>query len=61
VQRLLRRLDDIPVGVYDAAWTLVAWNQTRAALMGDPAARRGRDRNLLWRCFTGQPGTADAG
>ncbi len=56
VQRLLRRLDDIPVGVYDAAWTLVAWNQTWAALMGDPSAQRGRDRNLLWRYFTGQPG-----
>jgi transcriptional regulator with XRE-family HTH domain len=56
VQRLLRRLDDIPVGVYDAAWTMVAWNQTWAALMGDPSGQRGRDKNLLWRYFTGQPG-----
>jgi hypothetical protein len=57
VQRLLRRLDNVPVGVYDAAWTLVAWNQAWAALMGDPSAQRGRDRNLLWRYFTGQPGS----
>jgi transcriptional regulator with XRE-family HTH domain len=61
VQRLLRRLDDIPVGVYDAAWTLVAWNQTWAALMGDPSGRRLRDQNLLWRYFTGQPGRVRRG
>jgi transcriptional regulator with XRE-family HTH domain len=28
VQRLLDRLADTAVGVYDAAWTLVAWNPT---------------------------------
>jgi transcriptional regulator with XRE-family HTH domain len=61
VQRLLRRLDDIPVGVYDAAWTLVAWNQTWAALMGDPSAQRGRERNLLWRYFTGPHGNQPHG
>lgn len=54
VQRLLQRLDDVPVGVYDAAWTLVAWNRSWAALMGDPSAQRGRAKNLLWRYFTGQ-------
>jgi transcriptional regulator with XRE-family HTH domain len=57
VQRLLRRLDDVPVGVYDAAWNLVAWNQAWAALMGDPSTQRGRDRNLLWRYFSGQQGS----
>jgi transcriptional regulator with XRE-family HTH domain len=61
VQRLLRRLDDVPVGVYDPAWTLVAWNQTWAALMGDPSAQRGRERNLLWRYFTGPHGTGPHG
>jgi hypothetical protein len=25
--------------------------------MGDPSAQRGRDRNLLWRYFTGQQGS----
>lgn len=56
VQRLLQRLDGTPVGVCDAASTLIAWNTTWAALMGDPSVLMGRDRNLLWRHFTGQPG-----
>jgi transcriptional regulator with XRE-family HTH domain len=56
VQRLLNRLDGTPVGVYDAAWTLIAWNLTWAALMGDPSTQLGRDRNRVWLCFTGQPG-----
>lgn len=53
VDRLLRRFDDVPVGVYDAAWNLVAWNPVWAALMGDPSPDRGRARNLAWRYFTG--------
>ncbi len=56
LQRLLDQLDGTAVSVYDAAWTLVAWNPLWAALMGDPSALRGRDRNVLWRHFTGQPG-----
>ena len=31
-----------------------AWNPLWAALTGDPSARTGRDRNILWRYFTGQ-------
>lgn len=56
VQRLLDRLDDTPVAVFDAAWTLVAWNPLWAALQGDLSAERGRARNLPWRYFTGVPG-----
>ncbi|MEP7026204.1 MAG: helix-turn-helix transcriptional regulator [Actinomycetota bacterium] len=56
VDRLLRRLDDVPIGVYDAAWNLVAWNPVWAALMGDPSRRRGRSRNLPWQYFTGGQG-----
>ncbi len=52
VQRLLHRLDEFPVSVHDAAWNIVAWNHAWAALMGDPSAVAGRDRNLLWRHFT---------
>jgi transcriptional regulator with XRE-family HTH domain len=52
IQRLLRRLDEFPVSVHDAAWTLVAWNPLWAALMGDPSDLHGHQRNLLWRCFT---------
>lgn len=56
VQRLLDQLEGTAVGVYDAAWNLVAWNPMWAALMGDPSALRGRDRNVLWRHFTGGAG-----
>jgi transcriptional regulator with XRE-family HTH domain len=55
VQRLLDQLDGTPAAVYDAAWTLLAWNPLWAALAGDPSTLRGRGRNLLWRLFTGQP------
>lgn len=54
VQRLVDRLADLPVAVYDPAWTLITWNAAWAALMGDPSAVTGRDRNLLWRTFTGK-------
>lgn len=53
IQRLVDRLGEVPVAVYDAAWTIVLWNSTWAALMGDPSVLAGRDRNLLWRTFTG--------
>jgi transcriptional regulator with XRE-family HTH domain len=56
VQRLLDQLDRVPVGVYDAMWNLIAWNPMWAALMGDPSAWTGRQRNVLWRYFTGQAG-----
>jgi transcriptional regulator with XRE-family HTH domain len=53
VQRLVDRLADLPVAVYDPAWTIITWNAPWAALMGDPSAAAGRDRNLIWRTFTG--------
>ena len=53
LQRLLDQLTGTPVSVYDAAWTLLAWNPLWAALVGEPAAQPGRDRNVLWRHFTG--------
>ena len=45
---------DLPVAVYDPAWTIITWNAAWAALMGDPSLASGRDRNLIWRTFTGQ-------
>jgi transcriptional regulator with XRE-family HTH domain len=54
VQRLVDRLADLPVAVYDPAWTIITWNAPWAALMGDPSGLSGRDRNLIWRTFTGQ-------
>jgi transcriptional regulator with XRE-family HTH domain len=56
LQRLLDQLSGTPVSVYDAGWTLLAWNPLWAALVGDPAGSRGRDRNVLWRHFTGADG-----
>ena len=58
VQRLADRLGDLPVAVYDPAWTIITWNAAWAGLMGDPSALAGRDRNLLWRTFTGQSSRA---
>jgi transcriptional regulator with XRE-family HTH domain len=54
VQRLVDRLADLPLAVYDPAWTLITWNAAWAGLMGDPSAVSGRDRNLIWRTFTGR-------
>ena len=53
VQRLLDRLADTPVAVYDATWTLIAANAPYDALMGETAGWRGLDRNALWRSFVG--------
>src|SRR5438477_8620329 len=55
VRRLLDQLDDHPIAVYDAMWTLISWNRLWAALLGDPSALDERDRNVLWRYFTGGP------
>lgn len=51
VHRLLRRLEDVPVAVYDAAWTLLSWNRPWTVLLGEPQ-EPGRARNLLWQLFT---------
>jgi transcriptional regulator with XRE-family HTH domain len=56
VQRLLDRLAGTPVGVFDAAWTLLLANPQYAALMGDPSPWRGIERNGVWRNFLG-PGS----
>jgi transcriptional regulator with XRE-family HTH domain len=53
VQRLVDRMADLPVAVYDPAWTIITWNAAWAGLMGDLSAASGRDRNLIWRAFTG--------
>ncbi|MFJ4918882.1 helix-turn-helix transcriptional regulator [Streptomyces sp. NPDC088725] len=56
VRRLLDRLADAPLSVYDASWNLVTWNPQWAALVGDPSERTGRERNVVWRHFTGAAG-----
>lgn len=51
VRRLVDRMRDLPVAVYAADWTLLEWNPLWAALLGDPAALRERERNLVRREF----------
>lgn len=55
VQRFTARLGELPVAVYSADWWLLRWNPLWAALLGDPAAHTGRDRNLVWQVFDTRP------
>jgi transcriptional regulator with XRE-family HTH domain len=53
VQRVLDRLDDVPVMVIDAAYQLVAANALATALIGDKRHLSTRERNIAWAQFTG--------
>jgi transcriptional regulator with XRE-family HTH domain len=55
VQRVLDRLADVPVTVVDASWQQIAANPLAAALFGDLSDAPPRERNILWRHFTGLP------
>jgi transcriptional regulator with XRE-family HTH domain len=55
VQRVLDRLQDVPVVVMDASWQVVAANALAVALIGDSSALPARERNIIWRHFTGAP------
>ena len=59
VQRMLDRLEDVPMAVFSAAWNLLWWNPMWAALTGDPSEQRGLDRNVVWRHFTNAPSVVD--
>jgi len=52
IRRLVDRLTDSPVAVYTSTWELIHWNPLWAALLGDPAGRDRRERNLAWAYFT---------
>lgn len=56
VRRLLDRLPDTPVAVFDAAWTRLDQNPMWSALTGDPRGRGEREDNLVWRHFLGDAG-----
>jgi transcriptional regulator with XRE-family HTH domain len=56
VQRLLDRLANTPVAVYDATWTLIVANGPYDALMGPTTSWRGIERNSVWRHLVG-PGS----
>jgi transcriptional regulator with XRE-family HTH domain len=53
VQRLLDRMANTPVVVYDATWTLVLANAPYDALMGETSTWRGLERNAIWRNLAG--------
>ena len=53
VQRLLDRLENTPVAVYDATWTLLLANRPFDALMGETSTWRGIERNAVWRNLAG--------
>lgn len=53
VRRLIDQLQACPAAVYDPLWNPVAWNRLWTVVMGDPSARPERERNLVWREFTG--------
>jgi transcriptional regulator with XRE-family HTH domain len=56
VQRLLDRLANTPVAVYDATWTLIVANAPYDALMGPTTSWQGIERNSVWRHLIG-PGS----
>ncbi|MFT4081912.1 MAG: helix-turn-helix domain-containing protein [Nocardioides sp.] len=56
VRRLLDRLADTPVAVFDPAWTRLDQNPLWGALTGDSRGRGEREDNLVWRIFHGDPG-----
>jgi transcriptional regulator with XRE-family HTH domain len=56
VQRLLDRLANTPVAVYDATWTLIVANAPYDALMGPTRSWQGIERNSVWRHLVG-PGS----
>ena len=56
VQRLLDRLSNTPVAVFDATNSLLVANPAYDALMGDVSAQKGIERNTVWRHLLG-PGS----
>jgi transcriptional regulator with XRE-family HTH domain len=56
VQRLLDRLANTPVAVFDATWTLIVANAPYDSLMGQTTSWRGIERNSVWRHLVG-PGS----
>ncbi len=55
VCRMVEQLPASPAAVYDVRWNPLAWNAMWAAVIGNPVERPQRERNMVWRCFTGLP------
>jgi hypothetical protein len=56
VRRLVDRLSDTSIAVYDPAWTMLAHNYLWIALTGESVSGDHRAPNLVWRAFAGRPG-----
>jgi len=56
VQRLLDRLADTPIAVFDASWTRLEQNDLWTALTGDVRGRAGCPANIVWRIFNDDSG-----
>ena len=53
LQQFLKQLTTCPASVADARMNIVAWNDAFAVVFGKYDALTGRERNLIWRLFTG--------
>jgi len=56
VHRLLDRMADTPIAVFDASWTRLEQNDLWTALTGDVRGGVGRPANIVWRIFNDDPG-----
>jgi transcriptional regulator with XRE-family HTH domain len=55
LRRMVRQLPGNPAAVYDPSWSPLVWNSMWATIFGDPSERPERERNKVWRYFTGLP------
>jgi transcriptional regulator with XRE-family HTH domain len=56
VHRVLSRLGDVPVAVFAADWQMIWWNDSWAALLGDPSPSPPELRNFARDRFPVDPG-----
>lgn len=61
VQRLVSRMGDNPIAVFTAAWDLLTWSPTWAALFGEPAGRTAWQRNLVAQAFLADAAVGQVG
>jgi hypothetical protein len=52
---MVRQLPLNPAAIYDPSWSPIIWNSMWATIFGDPNERPVRERNKVWRYFTGLP------
>jgi hypothetical protein len=55
LRRMVRQLPGNPAAIYDPSWSPITWNSMWATIFGDPNERPVRERNKVWRYFTGLP------